>query len=129
MRLSTHTNINISMTSGLITIKFYLKHQWDRGKTSLGFYADRSRTLCPMTTDTSHRDIMDKMVSPLFSQLFFIPNFSYLQLLMECMRPRRSTKFGAIEPPAAELAALEHLKNPHRLTMRKTMSPIFLSCF
>ena len=34
--------------------------------------------------------------------------------------------FGLIGPPAAELAALERLKkNPHRLIMGKTMSPIF----
>ena len=37
--------------------------------------------------------------------------------------------FGLTGPPTAELAALERLKkNPHRLIMGKTMSPIFLRC-
>ena len=29
--------MNFSETSGSITIKFYLKHHWGRGKTALGF--------------------------------------------------------------------------------------------
>ena len=38
---------------------------------------------------------------------------------MTCMRARTSSNFGLIGPPTAELAALERLKNPHRLIMRK----------
>ena len=37
MGVSTLSNMNISETHGPITIKFYLKHYWDRGKTALGF--------------------------------------------------------------------------------------------
>ena len=33
-----------------------------------------------------------------------------------------------ITPPTAELAALEGLKNPHRLIMGKGMSQLFLGC-
>ena len=36
--------------------------------------------------------------------------------------------FGLIGPPTAELAALEGLKNPHRLIMGAMMSPLFLGC-
>ena len=36
------------------------------------------------------------------------------------MKARVSSKFGQIQPPTAELNALERLKNPHRLIMGKT---------
>ena len=49
---------------------------------------------------------------------------------MTCMRARTSSNFGLIGPPTAELAALERLKNPHRLIMEKndvsTFSRLFL---
>ena len=38
---------------------------------------------------------------------------------MTCMRAGTSLKFSLIGQPTAELAALERLKNPHRLIMRK----------
>ena len=63
-----------------------------------------------------------------FSRLFIIRSFSYLQVMMTCMRARPSSNFGLLEPLAAELAALERLKNPHRLIMGKMMSPFFLGC-
>ena len=48
---------------------------------------------------------------------------------MTCMRAGKSLNFGLIGPPTAELAALERLKkNPEKLIMGKTMSPIFLRC-
>ena len=40
--------------------------------------------------------------------------------MMTCMRARKSSNFGLIGPPTAELAALECLKkNPHGLIMEK----------
>ena len=45
--------------------------------------------------------------------------------MMTCMRARTSLNFGLIGPPIAELAALESLKNPHRLIMGKMMSHFF----
>ena len=48
-----------------------------------------------------------------------VRSFSYLQIIMICMKTRRSLKFGHIRLPTAELAALECLKNPHRLIMGK----------
>ena len=38
---------------------------------------------------------------------------------MTCMRAGTSLNFSLIGPPTSELAALERLKNPHRLIMRK----------
>ena len=38
---------------------------------------------------------------------------------MTCMRVGTSLNFSLIGPPTAKLAALERLKNPHRLIMRK----------
>ena len=63
-----------------------------------------------------------------FSQLFFIRSFLYLQIIMTCMGARRSSKFSQIRPLTAELhvAALERLKNPHRLIMGETVLPLFL---
>ena len=45
-----------------------------------------------------------------FSRLFFIHSFLYLQVMMPCIRARRSSNFDLIGPPTAELAALERLK-------------------
>ena len=41
------------------------------------------------------------------------------------MRARTSLNFSLIGPPTEELAALERLKNPHRLIMGKMTSPLF----
>ena len=51
------TNMNISGTNRLITIKFYLKHHWGGGKAIVGFGVDWIRTLVSMATDSSHRVI------------------------------------------------------------------------
>ena len=59
MRASTFSNINISETSKLIAIKFYLKRHWGGGKASVGFDSDQIRTLVSMATDSSNRVIME----------------------------------------------------------------------
>ena len=56
-----------------------------------------------------------------FSRLFLIGSFSYLKVKITCTRACMSSKFGQIRPRTAELAALERLKNPHRLKMEKKM--------
>ena len=63
---SVISNMNISATCGLITMKFYQKHHWDGGKAALGFGPDRIQTLVSMATNSSHRVIMEKTVLPLF---------------------------------------------------------------
>ena len=48
---------------------------------------------------------------------FLIGSSSYLQVTRTFITSRMSSKFGQIGPRTAELAALERLKNPHRLIM------------
>ena len=69
-RVSTLSNTNISKTNGSIATKFYLKHHWGGGLNALGFGPDRIRTLVSMATESSHRVIMVKTVSPLFLGCF-----------------------------------------------------------
>ena len=64
------SNMNISATSGRIANKFYLKHHWVRGKDALGFEPYRISTLVSMATESSHRVIMEKTMSPLFLGCF-----------------------------------------------------------
>ena len=63
------------------------------------------RLLVSMAID---RVIKEKTVLPLFLG-FCIRSFSYLQVMMTCMRARTS-KFSQIQPPTVELAALERMK-------------------
>ena len=67
---STISNMNISAMSGPITTKFYLKYHWVGGKAAFGSGPDRIRTLVSMATESSHRVIMGKTVSPLFLGCF-----------------------------------------------------------
>ena len=62
--------MNISETSRLITIKFYLKHHWGGEKAALCFGADQIRTLVSMATDSSHRVIRGKGRHHVFSAVF-----------------------------------------------------------
>ena len=71
----TISNKNISATSGPITTKFYLKHHWVGGKAALGFGPDRIRTLVSVATESSHRVIIEKTVSPLFLGCFWSDPF------------------------------------------------------
>ena len=64
-------------------------------------------TMVPMATD---RVIMEKNSVATFSQLFFIQSFSYLHVMMTCLRARRSSNFCQIRQLTAELAALKSLK-------------------
>ena len=106
--MSTLSNMNISETNGSMANKFYLKHHWGGGLAALGFGPDRIRTLVSMATESSHRVIMVKMVSPLFLCCF--SSFSYLQVMKTCMRARTSSNFSLIGPLTEELAVLERLK-------------------
>ena len=62
--------MNISATSGPITMKFYQKHHCDGEKAATGFGLDRIKTLVSMATDSSHRFTMEKRVLPLFLSCF-----------------------------------------------------------
>ena len=62
------------------------------------------RLMVSMATD---RVITIKNGVTTFFRPFFIRSFSYLQVMMTCMRAHRSSKFGQIRLLTAELAALE----------------------
>ena len=62
VRPLTPSNLNISVTSGLIAVKLYLEHYWGWGKAALGFRPDQIRTLVSMATDSSHRIIIGEML-------------------------------------------------------------------
>ena len=82
------------------------------------------RLLVSMAT---HRVVVENKRVATFSRLFFIRSFSYLQVMMTCMRARRSLNFCQIRLLTAELAALDRLKKPHRLIIGKLVLPGFLS--
>ena len=67
---STISSMNISATSGPITMKLYQKHHWDRGKVALGFVSDQIQTMVSMATNSSHRVIMEKRCCHFFSAVF-----------------------------------------------------------
>ena len=76
------------------------------GRATLGFGADRPRTLVSMATYSSHRVIIGKTVLPLSLGDFSCELFLYLQQMRTCTRGRRSSKFSQIRQPGVELAAL-----------------------
>ena len=58
----TLSNLNMSATSLLIVIKFYLEHHWGGGLSLIDFGPYPMRTLVSMATDSSHRVIMRKIL-------------------------------------------------------------------
>ena len=104
-RASVTFNTNISETSWPIAIK-YLNHHWVGGKAAIGLGPAWIRTLVSMATNSFHRVIMAKTVLPLFSTVF-IRSFKYTQVTRTCIKARRSSKVGHIQPPTAELVALD----------------------
>ena len=48
---------------------------------------------------------------------FLIGSFFFLQVKRSTIKASMGSKFGQIRPWILELAALERLKNPHRLIM------------
>ena len=70
---------NISQTSWLIEIKFYVKYDFGGGKVASGFGADWIKTLVSVATDSSHRTIMGK---PVFSS--FLSCFDPILFILAC---------------------------------------------
>ena len=54
-----------------------------------------------------------------FSRLLLVRFFLYLHVMRTCIKSWTSSNFGQIGPLTMELAALERLKNSHRLIMGK----------
>ena len=82
---------------------------WGRLDQNSGFHGNRK----PPLTYNGEIDVSS------FSQLFFIRSFLYLQVTRTCIKSQTSSNFGQMGPLTMELAALERLKNSHRLTMGK----------
>ena len=62
----------------------------------------------------------------MFSRLFLIGSFSYLQVVRTCIRAWMSLNFGQIPPLTTELAALECLKNRCHHVISVDIDPIFI---
>ena len=62
--------MHISETSGPIAIQFNLKHKWDREKGAIYSKQDRTRTVVPTATDSSHRVIMGETLFSCFLGCF-----------------------------------------------------------
>ena len=82
-----------------------------------------------MATDSSHGVIMGGNAVSTGAPSFLIGSSSYLQVKRTSITSRTNLKFGQIGPRTAELAALERIKNSHRLMMGKMMSSLFLRYF
>ena len=63
---------------------------------------------------------MDNVVTALASS-FLIGSFLFFHLTKTIIKDWMSLKFCRIRPNTFELAALEHLENPHRLIMGETL--------
>ena len=77
-----------------------------------------SKLWCPWQQKSSLTYNGENGVST-FSRLLLIQSFLYLQVTRTCIKSRTSSNFGQIGPLTTELAALEHKKISHRLTMGK----------
>ena len=84
-------------------IHFILAGNNDIHENLVGYESNYNKSLVlllvSMATDCV---IMGKTMLPLFQQLFLIRSFSYLQVMMTCMRTPKNLKFGQIQPLRAE---------------------------
>ena len=62
----------------------------------------------------------------MFSRLFLIRSFSYLQVMRTYTNAYMSLNFGQIPLLTTELAALEHLKNQCHHVISVDIDPIFI---
>ena len=60
----------------------------------------------------------------MFSRLFLIGSFLYLQVMKTCIKAWMSLNLGQIPPLTMELAALEHLKNRRHHIFSVAIDPI-----
>ena len=74
-----------------------------------------------MATDSSHRVIMGENLVNTLAPSFLIVSSLFLQVTRTTIKSQMGSKFGRIEPGTYELAAIERLKNPHRLIMSEIL--------
>ena len=71
-----------------------------------------SCVICPLASKILIYNVMTTLAPS-----FLIGSSSFLQVTRTTIKTRTSSKFDQIGPWTAELAALEHLENPHRRIM------------
>lgn len=103
----TVLDLNVSVTSSPVWLKFYLADQWVGGLTALGFGQVFIRTVVSMVTKMFHRLLNGKPMSPL-SQPFLTQSSSNLQLFRRGIQSIWSLNFGQMGQMAKESLALEH---------------------
>ena len=86
---------------------------WGSLDQNSGFYGNRK----PQLTYNGENDVS------IFSQLFMIRSFLYLQVTRTCIKSRTSFNFDQFGPLTTELAAVEHLKNVPYTYNGKMLSP------
>ena len=91
------------------------------GKAALGFEEDRIGALVSMATDTSHWVIIGKILLALWRHHFYRIFFILASNQDIYIISRTSSNFSQIRPRTADLAAIERLKNYHRLIMGKIL--------
>ena len=79
---------------------------------------------CPWASENGKNEFI------MFSRLFLIGSFSYLQVMRTYIKACMSLNFGQIPPLTTELAALERLKNRCHHLISVDIDPIFfkLAC-
>ena len=75
-----------------------------------------SRVICPCAPEKLLYNVVNTLAPS-----FLIRSFLFLQVTRTSISSGTSSKFGQIGKGTAELAALERLKNPHRLIMGKML--------
>ena len=71
-----------------------------------------SRVICPLASEKSMYNVVNTLAPS-----FLIGSSLFLQVRRTIIISRTSSNFSQIRPRTAELAALERLKNSHRLIM------------
>ena len=71
-----------------------------------------SRVICPWVSEKSMYNVVNTLAPS-----FLIGSSLFLQVRRTTIISHTSSNFSQIPPRTAELAALERLKNSHRLTM------------
>ena len=102
--------MDISAISWPFAIKFKLKHYLGRRRAALSFLSDRFRTLVSMATDSTHMDIMGKILVTTLAHSFLTGSSLFLHVTRTSITSRRCSKFGQLGSRTTELAALELLE-------------------
>ena len=108
--------VQTKIINGRSRMKFYLKHHWGGGKSSVGFDLDLIRTLVSMTTVSSHSVTVGKTASS-NSRMFLIGTFLILAGIDDMHESLDKFEIGRIRPWTTELAALQRMKKTKQIDL------------